>query len=115
MPLEWSGFEATRNFRGVRYEISVKAKVLKTKSSLAVDGAPIEGQHPIAYCRNQYSEGQGCHSIMKRRFPVLFITLAWFLSACGSGQVERGNSYPFPHPRATHVHRAGGDIIVEAN
>jgi cellobiose phosphorylase len=43
MPSEWSGFEATRNFRGVRYEISVKREGPGNEVSLEVDGGPIEG------------------------------------------------------------------------
>jgi cellobiose phosphorylase len=43
MPSEWSGFEATRNFRGVRYEISVKREGPGNEVSLEVDGKPVEG------------------------------------------------------------------------
>jgi cellobiose phosphorylase len=43
MPSEWSGFEATRTFRGVRYEISVKREGPGNEVSLAVDGLPVEG------------------------------------------------------------------------
>ena len=43
IPSEWSGFEATRNFRGVRYEIWVKREGQGNEVSLEVDGQPIEG------------------------------------------------------------------------
>jgi cellobiose phosphorylase len=43
MPSDWSGFEATRNFRGVRYEISVKREGSGNSVSLDVDGKSIEG------------------------------------------------------------------------
>ena len=43
IPLEWNGFEATRSFRGVRYEISVKREGPGNEVSLEVDGQPIEG------------------------------------------------------------------------
>jgi cellobiose phosphorylase len=43
IPLEWSGFEAVRNFRGVRYEISVKREGKGNQVTLEVDGQPIEG------------------------------------------------------------------------
>jgi len=43
IPAEWNGFEATRNFRGVRYEISVKRDGPGNEISLEVDGQPIEG------------------------------------------------------------------------
>jgi cellobiose phosphorylase len=43
IPLEWSGFEAVRSFRGVRYEISVKREGTGNEVSLEVDGKSIEG------------------------------------------------------------------------
>ena len=43
IPSEWSGFEAIRNFRGARYEISVKREGLGNDVSLEVDGQTIEG------------------------------------------------------------------------
>jgi cellobiose phosphorylase len=43
MPSGWSGFEATRLFRGVRYEISVKRKGSGNTVSLEVDGESMEG------------------------------------------------------------------------
>jgi cellobiose phosphorylase len=42
-PSEWSGFEAVRSFRGVRYEISVKREGPGNEVSLEVDGRPLEG------------------------------------------------------------------------
>jgi cellobiose phosphorylase len=43
LPSGWDGFEATRLFRGVRYEISVKREGPGNEVSLEVDGTPIEG------------------------------------------------------------------------
>lgn len=43
LPSDWDGFEATRSFRGVRYEISVKRQGPGNEVSLEVDGSPIEG------------------------------------------------------------------------
>ena len=43
IPSDWNGFEATRSFRGVRYEISVTRAGTGNKISLEVDGMPIEG------------------------------------------------------------------------
>jgi cellobiose phosphorylase len=43
IPSRWDGFEAVRNFRGVRYEISVKRAGPGNKVSLEVDGKSIEG------------------------------------------------------------------------
>ena len=43
IPSDWDGFEVTRNFRGVRYEISVKRKGPGNNVSLEVDGKSIEG------------------------------------------------------------------------
>jgi cellobiose phosphorylase len=43
IPLDWSGFEAVRSFRGVRYEISVKREGRGNRVSLEVDGKPISG------------------------------------------------------------------------
>jgi cellobiose phosphorylase len=42
-PSDWSGFEAVRGFRGVRYEISVKREGPGNEVTLEVDGKPIEG------------------------------------------------------------------------
>ncbi|MGE5375863.1 MAG: GH36-type glycosyl hydrolase domain-containing protein [Bacteroidota bacterium] len=43
IPGEWNGFEAVRNFRGVRYEISVKREGTGNQVSLDVDGKSIAG------------------------------------------------------------------------
>lgn len=43
IPSEWSGFEAVRNFRGVRYEISVKRDGTGNQVTLEVDGQLIDG------------------------------------------------------------------------
>jgi cellobiose phosphorylase len=43
IPTEWSGFEAVRSFRGVRYEISVKREGTGNQVSLEVDGKSMEG------------------------------------------------------------------------
>jgi cellobiose phosphorylase len=43
IPSAWSGFEATRMYRGVRYEISVKRKGAGNHVSLEVDGKSIPG------------------------------------------------------------------------
>jgi len=43
IPLAWSGFEATRTYRGVRYEISVQREGAGNQVSLEVDGKPISG------------------------------------------------------------------------
>ena len=43
LPVEWSGFEAVRSYRGVRYEISVKREGPGNQVSLEVDGKPIAG------------------------------------------------------------------------
>lgn len=43
MPSDWGSFEATRSFRGVRYEISVRREGPGNEVSLEVDGKPIEG------------------------------------------------------------------------
>jgi cellobiose phosphorylase len=43
LPSDWNGFEATRSFRGVRYEIAVKREGSGNGVSLEVDGKPIEG------------------------------------------------------------------------
>jgi cellobiose phosphorylase len=43
IPIEWSGFEAVRNYRGVRYEISVKREGTGNQVSLEVDGKSISG------------------------------------------------------------------------
>lgn len=42
-PSDWSGFEAVRGFRGVRYEISVKREGPGNEVTLEVDGKSIEG------------------------------------------------------------------------
>jgi RND family efflux transporter MFP subunit len=52
---------------------------------------------------------------MKRRFLVLFVALALFLSACGSGQVaSEATPTPFPTPVRPTFTVQRGDIIVEA-
>jgi len=43
MPSGWSGFEAVRSFRGVRYEISVKREGAGNAVTLEVDGKSING------------------------------------------------------------------------
>ena len=43
IPSAWEGFEAVRDFRGVRYEISVKREGSGNRVSLEVDGKSIEG------------------------------------------------------------------------
>ena len=43
LPSDWNGFEAVRNFRGVRYEISVKREGPGNQVRLEVDGQSIEG------------------------------------------------------------------------
>jgi cellobiose phosphorylase len=43
IPGDWSGFEATRVFRGATYHISVKREGMGTDVSLTVDGTPIDG------------------------------------------------------------------------
>jgi cellobiose phosphorylase len=43
IPSDWNGLEATRSFRGVRYEISVRREGRGNAVSLEVDGKPIEG------------------------------------------------------------------------
>jgi cellobiose phosphorylase len=43
IPSDWSGFEAVRSFRGVRYEISVKREGPGNKVTLMVEGKPLEG------------------------------------------------------------------------
>jgi cellobiose phosphorylase len=43
IPSDWEGFEAVRNFRGVRYEISVKREGPGYEVSLEVDGNPMAG------------------------------------------------------------------------
>jgi cellobiose phosphorylase len=44
IPSDWSGFEAVRHFRGVRYEISVKRNGPGNQVSLVMDGKSIAGQ-----------------------------------------------------------------------
>src|SRR5512135_3600302 len=44
IPEEWGGFEAVREFRGVRYEISVKRAGPGNQIRLEVDGKPISGR-----------------------------------------------------------------------
>ena len=43
MPGDWSGFEATRLFRGVTYHISVVRAGEGNAVSLVVDGEPVAG------------------------------------------------------------------------
>jgi cellobiose phosphorylase len=43
LPSDWNGFEAVRNFRGVRYEISVKREGPGNQVRLEVDDQSIEG------------------------------------------------------------------------
>ena len=52
---------------------------------------------------------------MKRRSIVLFVALALFLSACGSGQVaSEATPTPFPTPVRPTFTVQRGDIVVEA-
>lgn len=43
VPERWTNFTASRTFRGVTYDISVKRNGAGNKVSLTVDGKPIEG------------------------------------------------------------------------
>jgi cellobiose phosphorylase len=43
LPSAWSGFEATRSYRGVRYEISVQREGPGNEVTLEVDGKSING------------------------------------------------------------------------
>jgi cellobiose phosphorylase len=43
IPSAWDGFEAVRNYRGVRYEIKVERLGPGDRVQLEVDGNPIEG------------------------------------------------------------------------
>jgi len=43
IPLTWDGFEAIREFRGVRFEISVKRAGPGNQVKLEVDGQPVDG------------------------------------------------------------------------
>ncbi len=43
IPSTWDGFEAVRNYRGVRYEIRVKRKGQGNAVKLDVDGKPVRG------------------------------------------------------------------------
>jgi cellobiose phosphorylase len=43
IPSAWSGFEAVRSYRGVRYEISVKREGPGNEVSLTVDEKSIDG------------------------------------------------------------------------
>lgn len=43
IPADWKGFEATREFRGVRYNIQVERRGPGNEVSLVVDGKPIKG------------------------------------------------------------------------
>jgi cellobiose phosphorylase len=43
LPSAWDAFEAVRDFRGVRYEISVKREGQGNQVMLKVDDQPIEG------------------------------------------------------------------------
>ena len=44
VPLDWQGYEVVRQFRGVRYEISVSRKGVGGNVSLVVEGKPIRGK-----------------------------------------------------------------------
>jgi cellobiose phosphorylase len=44
VPLGWQGYEVIRQFRGVRYEISVSRKGVGNNVSLVVEGKPIPGK-----------------------------------------------------------------------
>ena len=43
IPSAWSGFEATRSYRGVQYVIQVERKGGGNETQLEVDGKPIAG------------------------------------------------------------------------
>jgi cellobiose phosphorylase len=43
LPEEWDGFSVTRNYRDVRYEITVKREGAGNSVSLLVDGQPVDG------------------------------------------------------------------------
>ena len=43
-PAGWQGFEATRKFRGVTYNIEVKRQGPGNRVALTVDGKPIQGE-----------------------------------------------------------------------
>jgi len=43
IPSAWDGFEAVRNYRGVRYEIKVERRGPGNSIQLEVDGLPIAG------------------------------------------------------------------------
>jgi cellobiose phosphorylase len=43
LPSAWDGFEAVRNYRGVRYEIKVERRGPGHSLQLEVDGQPIDG------------------------------------------------------------------------
>jgi len=43
IPAEWSGFKATRVFRGVTYDVSVERTGSGEAISVSVDGVPVEG------------------------------------------------------------------------
>jgi cellobiose phosphorylase len=43
VPSDWKGFEMTRSYRGVRYEISVVREGAGNSVTLEVDGKPIDG------------------------------------------------------------------------
>jgi cellobiose phosphorylase len=43
IPSHWSGFEAVRMFRGIRYEIKVERQGPGNRVSLVVDGIPVDG------------------------------------------------------------------------
>jgi cellobiose phosphorylase len=61
LPSDWSGFEAIRNFRGVRYEISVKREGPENQVTLEVDGQPIEGT--VIPLPNALSTGQDTRTV----------------------------------------------------
>jgi cellobiose phosphorylase len=43
VPDDWTGFRATRRFRGVDYDIDVRRRGPGTNVSLRVDGSPVDG------------------------------------------------------------------------
>ena len=43
IPVQWSGFDVTRQFRGVTYQIHVRRTGPGNSVSLTVDGQPVEG------------------------------------------------------------------------
>ena len=60
IPHEWDGFTATRQFRGAKYNITVKNPnhVCKGVASLEVDGAKVDG------CVIPYVDGKAEYNVV---------------------------------------------------